>query len=151
MTTTDYKVLENRLRRAADRQGFRLERSRTRDPHATDYGTYQLVDNRTNNRVKADWDLQRGYGLGLEDVARFLFEDITVNVFTPAGDPGGPYPDFPFIEYREGSTTRARDLNGRLVPDGWVLNYGDGDEYILGAWDSAEEAVAAAKEHLRRR
>ena len=38
------KVRENRLRRMADRQGLRLQKSRRRDVRALDYGTYQLVD-----------------------------------------------------------------------------------------------------------
>ena len=63
MTVVEYKVLENRLRRAADRQGLRLEKSRARDPHAVDHGTYQFVDQRNNSVVKQDWDLPRGFGL----------------------------------------------------------------------------------------
>jgi hypothetical protein len=46
MTDGEYKVFENRLRRAARRQGLRLEKSRTRDPRALDYGKYWLLDNR---------------------------------------------------------------------------------------------------------
>jgi hypothetical protein len=38
------KVRENRLRRAAERRGLRLEKSRRRDPGAIGYGTYQLID-----------------------------------------------------------------------------------------------------------
>jgi hypothetical protein len=37
------KVRENRLRRMAERQGYKLEKSRRRDPRATDYGLYRLV------------------------------------------------------------------------------------------------------------
>jgi hypothetical protein len=37
------KVRDNRLRRMADRQGLKLERSRRRDPLATDYGMYRLA------------------------------------------------------------------------------------------------------------
>jgi len=46
MTAGEYKVLENRLRRAARRQGLHLEKSRTRDPQALDYGRYWLLDDR---------------------------------------------------------------------------------------------------------
>ena len=38
------KTRETRLRRAADRQGLRLERSRRRDPRAIDYDRYWLLD-----------------------------------------------------------------------------------------------------------
>lgn len=37
------KARENRLRRKAERQGYKLVKSRLRDPDATGYGTYQLV------------------------------------------------------------------------------------------------------------
>jgi hypothetical protein len=42
MNPTEFKSYETRIRRAAARQGFRLERSRRRDPRALDYGTYTL-------------------------------------------------------------------------------------------------------------
>jgi hypothetical protein len=64
------KVRENRLRRAAARQGLRLEKSRRRDPRALGYGTYQLVNERTNQVTAGD--LTAGYGLTLEDVERAL-------------------------------------------------------------------------------
>ena len=38
------KARENRLRRAAERRGFVLQRSRRRDPQAIGYGQYQLID-----------------------------------------------------------------------------------------------------------
>ena len=75
MTPTQYEVL-NRLRAAARRQGLVLEKSRTRDPRAYDYCTYQLVDPDTNTLVA--WGLQSGYGLGLDDVAKALFEEPTI-------------------------------------------------------------------------
>lgn len=44
----DEKVRENRLRRMADRQGLRIEKSRRRDPRAIDFGlwtvTYKDID-----------------------------------------------------------------------------------------------------------
>lgn len=70
MTEQEYKVLENRIRRAAERQGLRLEKSRARDPRAVTYRTYQLVDPSTN--TIAALGLQGGYGLSLDDVAREL-------------------------------------------------------------------------------
>ncbi len=73
MSTGDVKVLENRLRRAAERQGLRLEKSRARDPRALTYGTYWLVNNGTG-AVEAG-DTTHGYGLGLDVVAEHLFGD----------------------------------------------------------------------------
>jgi hypothetical protein len=72
MSDQDRKVLENRLRRAADRQGLRLEKSRLRDPLAIGYGTFMLTDVATNSVVYAA-DHERGYGLGLHDVAHYLY------------------------------------------------------------------------------
>lgn len=69
---SDEKIRENRLRRMADRQGLRLEKSRRRDPRALDYGTYWLVDADRNTPVV--WGSQSGYGLSLDDVERALME-----------------------------------------------------------------------------
>ena len=66
------RTREARLRRAAERQGLILQRSRRRDPRALEYGTYQLVDSSTNAVVLADWDAQRGFGLDLDDVEKYL-------------------------------------------------------------------------------
>ena len=66
------KVRENRLRRMAERQGLRLEKSRRRDPRAVDYGTYQLVDPATNTLVS--YGLGGGYGLNLDEIEHALNE-----------------------------------------------------------------------------
>lgn len=42
------KVRENRIRKKADRMGYRLVKSRSRDPDAVDFGLYGLVDVGTN-------------------------------------------------------------------------------------------------------
>lgn len=51
------KVRENRLRRVAERQGLRLEKSRRRDPLALDYGTWRIVDPGTSALLYARADL----------------------------------------------------------------------------------------------
>lgn len=73
MSDREYKVLENRLRRAAERQGLQLKKSRARDPRALTYGTYMLTDIATNALVAGD--SQNGYGLDLNDVEKALNED----------------------------------------------------------------------------
>jgi hypothetical protein len=61
----DEKTRETRMRLAADRQGFRLKKSKSRDPHTKDYGLYALVDNRIGavNSALADrvcsWTLEQ--------------------------------------------------------------------------------------------
>lgn len=60
--------------------------------------------------------------------------------------PPGAY----ILTYRDSSTTGARG-KGQRVPDGWVLDTGDGDEYIVGAWDlDVDQAVAKAQDYLLR-
>lgn len=61
----DEKVRENRARRAAERQGLLLKKSRRRDPRAIDYGTFVLVDASTNALVA-------GERLNIEDVEKYL-------------------------------------------------------------------------------
>ena len=67
---TEEKIRENRLRRTADRQGLRLEKSRRRDPRAWDFGTYQIVDLYTNLLVLGDHN--RGYGCDLDEIEAYL-------------------------------------------------------------------------------
>ena len=43
-----------------------LAKSRRRDPRASDYGTYMLVDAQTNTLTA--WGLPPGYGMSLDDV-----------------------------------------------------------------------------------
>ncbi len=167
MTSTEHKVLENRLRKAAERQGLRLEKSRTRDPHAIDYGTYQLVDAR-RNIVKRDWDMDRGFGLDLRSVGRYLFADVAVRV-DPVPDYGpDPAPgawnagvgepmtfddtEAPILQFRAWNTTQLTDDTGALLPDGWILHTADGEERIMSNRfpDAVDEVVADAKEYIRR-
>lgn len=65
------KVRENRLRRMAERQGLRLEKSRLRDPRAIGYGTYQLVDP-DGDTIVASGDPSRGYGMSLDQIEHEL-------------------------------------------------------------------------------
>ena len=68
---SDDKVRENRVRRMAERQGFRLVKSRRRDPRAVDYGAYWLTDQRSN--TIAAGDPQRG--MSLDDAEIWLTSD----------------------------------------------------------------------------
>jgi hypothetical protein len=62
------KVYENRLRRMAERQGLRLQKSRRRDPLALDFGVYVLIDNATGVAVA-------GESRSLPDIERYLIGD----------------------------------------------------------------------------
>lgn len=67
MTDTEFKVYENRIRRAAARQGLRLVKSRRRDPRAYDYQKYWLFDSQSGN---VDYGDQTGFCLA--DVEAYL-------------------------------------------------------------------------------
>jgi|GEM_PF-1951162 len=64
-----FKVLENRLRRMAARQGLSIVKSRRRDPWARDYGQYMIFTD--ENYVVAGGD-PIPFGLDLESVEDFL-------------------------------------------------------------------------------
>jgi len=65
------KVREIRLRRMAQRQGYRLVKTRRRDPRAIDYGAYTIVDPRTNFAVFGIG--ASGYPIAdLDDIEEFL-------------------------------------------------------------------------------
>jgi hypothetical protein len=71
----DEKVRENRLRRMADRQGLRLEKSRRRDPRAIDYGMYTLVDPNTNAIVAGTEGTGRP-NFSLDEVEAWLINPV---------------------------------------------------------------------------
>lgn len=73
MSDQEHKVAENRLRRAAARQGLRLEKSRARDTRALTYGTYQLTDPNMNTLVAGN--PSNGYGMTLDQIEAALNED----------------------------------------------------------------------------
>lgn len=69
----DEKVRENRLRRMAERQGYVLQKSRRRDPHALDYGRWRIVDPDTGGVVAgAGYSKALAYRFDLDDVEAWL-------------------------------------------------------------------------------
>jgi hypothetical protein len=73
MSDAEYKVLENRLRRAAQRQGLVLQKSRARDPRATNYGTFGLYEMGEEGTLWSRYGDESGYGLSLRGVAKCLW------------------------------------------------------------------------------
>ena len=69
----EHKSREQRLRRMAARQGLTLQKSRTRDPHAPDYGKYFLIRETVPG---ASWQgralVTSEWGVGLDDVEAHL-------------------------------------------------------------------------------
>ena len=70
MTYAD-KVLENRLRRKADRHGLRLIKSRRRDPDAHDFGLYALVTQDVGGTIHPEGAISP-YDLDLDEVESWL-------------------------------------------------------------------------------
>jgi hypothetical protein len=66
------KVRENRLRRMADRQGYRLLRSRARDPQDITFGGYQVVELETSGIVFGFGNAGRGYDAALDEIEAWL-------------------------------------------------------------------------------
>jgi hypothetical protein len=50
---TQEKIRENRARRAVARRGYRLAKTRRRDPAAYDYGSWTITDPATGRPVHA--------------------------------------------------------------------------------------------------
>ena len=70
LSAMEHQVWENRLRRAAERQGLVLRKSRRRDSRAKGYGTYSLVDATTGTIVCASDST--GYGMTLAEIEEKL-------------------------------------------------------------------------------
>ena len=68
------KVREDRIRRAASRLGYRLEKSRRRNPGAIGYGTFWLVDRHTGNVATWGPGDSHGHGYTLDAVEKWLGE-----------------------------------------------------------------------------
>jgi hypothetical protein len=64
------KARENRARRAAERQGLILVKSRRRDPRALGYGRYRLDKASTGRTVAGELDSDRA--LDLDAVEHYL-------------------------------------------------------------------------------
>lgn len=157
MTATAEKVRENRLRAAAERQGFEVRKSRRRDPRARDYGAYMIVN-------PGDGTIEAGGhgGMSLDDVEKWLAgnEDVLVawaltdDEARDLGVPGqvspttgwvviggeGMHNPEPAIEnfhgdvgedmysFDEAATDRLLEANGYRRTSPWVRGRGDGHE-----------------------
>ena len=67
LSPADYKVVENRLRRMADRQSLQLVKSRRRDRTAPEHGRYMLVD-----RLSVAMPAGGNWSLDLAEVEQIL-------------------------------------------------------------------------------
>ena len=67
---SEFKVRENRIRRKLIRMGYRLIKSRRRDPQAYDYGGYMIVDE--CNRVVSGTESGLAFELTLDNVEDWI-------------------------------------------------------------------------------
>lgn len=74
MTDNETRTREQGLRRMAARQGLRLVKSRTRDPHAIDYGKYWLIG------AAGDYSVEL---VDLDAVERQLRTDYYIDIDIP--------------------------------------------------------------------
>ena len=65
---------ENKLRRSADRQGYKLSKSRSRDTGAVDYGLYALIDTSTGGAVNPAISGRWLHSWTLDEVEEWLGE-----------------------------------------------------------------------------
>lgn len=67
------KARENRARRAAQRQGYRLEKSPRRDPRAIGFGGYRITDLQSGEAVAVfGWDDRPGTADRLAEAEAWL-------------------------------------------------------------------------------
>jgi len=71
----NYKTQENLIRRKLARMGYRLVKSRRRDPDALDYGCYEVVDVRTNFAVFGLGPVMGLPSASLEEVKEWIEEE----------------------------------------------------------------------------
>jgi hypothetical protein len=76
LMTREEKVVETQLRRKLDRMGYRLMKSRARDPDDLTFGGYQIVDVQMNGLVAGNGNAGRGYSYSLEDVGEWVKDEI---------------------------------------------------------------------------
>ena len=67
---TKIKIKENRLRRAARRQGLFLQKSKARDPKARGYGRWAICDSQTGKAL--NFATRTIFTLTLEQVENWL-------------------------------------------------------------------------------
>ena len=136
MSSTD-KVRENRARRAVERRGYTLEKSRRRDPDAWDYGTYQIVDysNGPGGQLAyADWDTGQGWGLTLDDVEGWLGQDGEQPINDQVGRNTHTMTADTEVQRAEQAERAAqiRRIAERVVPRGHWTEYGDVSQVVYG-------------------
>ena len=145
------KTRETRLRRLAERQGMRLEKSPRRDQRASDYGTYRLVDAREGWVVLADQQTGQGYGMSLDDIEARLTGETSRLYKVTAILRVRPYPRGT-DEQRQRFTDAIHALHSRVVMQPTAKWEGPDQARVTLACQAEDTASAAerAKMIIRR-
>lgn len=104
--TPEEKIRENRLRRAASRQGLKLEKSKARDSRANDWSTYQLSSIEGGTLVA--YGLQSGYGLNLDEIE---------NILDAAGGPSIWKKNHDHVSLYDGPACQLKDVEFTLYAE----------------------------------
>ena len=156
------KVLENRLRRVADRRGYYLVRSRSRDPKAIDFGRYALLSHAHGKPVNPPIAGRRACSWTLAAVHDWLNQHVTTDddAHQPASERiGSPPPDEPKIDPKTLSPTQQKkfEIAVRQKMRELMLQFEQRvvdevhkrmDEIILPEW---KRRISEAKELYNRR
>ncbi|CPV43159.1 hypothetical protein [Mycobacteroides abscessus] len=149
MTTTistSVRTTEARVRRAAKRAGLALEKSRTRNPAASDYGTYGLVrvtnsSGHWRSRELVAGDSHTGYGLSLGEAADWI-EELRLREIAMKLDPSGHL-------YREGQRMTAailameEDLEPLVDEDFIVQAFGSENQVLIWLDATFKDSIPA--------
>src|SRR4051812_8684378 len=116
---TQEKVRENRLRRMAERQGFRLVKSKTRDPRAIGFGGWIVVNSATNI-VEAGGNLF----LSIDEVEEFLTQEPVYRRDPVHGEATRDYPVDPLAMATSRSLERQYGSVAHADGEFWKVDEG---------------------------
>lgn len=144
----EFKVLEDRLRRMALRQGLALTKSRRRDPQAIDYGTYYLTDE-NNNIVSAErmdiGDLMEYLTVPTQERAKRTHTVAAIIDISMTPDPATA-PQGMWFEVKETDSTNDDGLTLYAATNGFTAAIPDGAPVgtlvRTASWPGQERAIA---------
>lgn len=140
MSPDTAKTRETRLRRLAERRGLRLQKSPRRDPRASDFGTYQLVDAR-EGWIVAEQPAGQGYGMTLDDIEEWFGKAVLMYKIT-ALMKVRPFPALG-AEQRQRFTGAISDLFSRMIMPPSV-EWDERDQARVTLTCGGEDALSAA-------
>ena len=139
--STASKVQENALRRLAERRGFQIVKSRSRDPRALDYGRYKIVEVATGITVAGD-NGRGGCAYTFDQAEEYLAASRPPAVAFAVRDDG---PAESWDEQTIGQWL-PRDPS-QILPSNWVVGYTREIQSGNGSQLAGHKVVFAYEEH----